>query len=460
MKSGADSSRTRGTDASIRNELSRGQGSRAPRPSSARMRHADANGPGASRTGGAPPQSPHALQLQRGFPRLRFTPQLEAEFRAVHLAETLPQVRRNLWLAIIFVIAFSGLTHLVLDVAVNRTLDLIRLAMFTPILAIGLVVVYSPLYQRLYPLVSQLGAPTFGIGVTVLAVIAASHGVSLIATVVLVSIYIYFMLGMTFYSAVGSSLLVFASYFISAAAVGLSVQVQVIDGGVLIFTNVIGAMVCYTLERATRTNYLEERLLIETASRDGLTGIHNRRLFDEHVDRIWPQATRDRASLGLLLIDIDHFKAYNDYYGHQAGDECLRQVAWCLSRCSRRPLDTTARYGGEEFAIVLYEADRSHVEDAARRIQAEIESLNIVHAASPATIKRLTVSIGAACIMPKAGRTHYGFIQLADEALYDAKERGRNCVVIMDKEYEQLSTGAFRGGNAPLPPPLDVVSRA
>jgi diguanylate cyclase (GGDEF)-like protein len=440
--------------------LSRGQGIRAPRPSNVRMRHADSNSPGASRSTGAPPQSEHALQLQRGFPRLRFTPQLEGEFRAVHLAETLPQVRRNLWLAIIFVIAFSGLTHLVLDEPVNRTLDLIRLGMFTPILLIGLVVVYSPLYQRLYPLVSQLGAPTFGVGVTVLAVIAAAHGVSLIATVVLVSIYIFFMLGMTFYSALGSSLLVFASYFISAAAYGLSLSVQVIDGGVLIFTNVIGAMVCYTLERATRTNYLEERLLIETASRDGLTGIHNRRLFDEHVDRIWPQATRDRASLGLLLIDIDHFKAYNDYYGHQAGDECLRQVAWCLSRCSRRPLDITARYGGEEFAIVLYEADRSHVEDAARRIQAEIESLNIVHAASPATIKRLTVSIGAACIMPKAGRTHYGFIQLADEALYDAKERGRNCVVIMDKEYEQLSTGAFRGGNASLPPPLDVVSRA
>lgn len=440
--------------------MSRGQGTRAARPSSVRMRHADSNSPGASRPTGAPAQSAHSLQLQRGFPTLRFSPQLEAEFRAVHLAETLPQVRRNLWLAIVFVIAFSGLTHLVLDAAVNRTLDLIRLAMFTPILLIGVVVVYSPLYQRLYPLVSQLGAPTFGIGVTVLAVIAASHGVSLIATVVLVSIYIFFMLGMTFYSALGSSLLVFASYFISAAVLGLSVSVQVIDGGVLIFTNVIGAMVCYTLERATRTNYLEERLLIETASRDGLTGIHNRRLFDEHVDRIWPQATRDRASLGLLLIDIDHFKAYNDYYGHQAGDECLRQVAWCLSRCSRRPLDITARYGGEEFAIVLYEADRGHVEDAARRIQAEIESLNIVHAASPATIKRLTVSIGAACIMPKAGRTHYGFIQLADEALYDAKERGRNCVVIMDKEYEQLSTGAFRGGNAPLPPPRDVASRA
>jgi diguanylate cyclase (GGDEF)-like protein len=422
------------------------------------MRRSDANSPPA-RSASAPPPSAHAVQLQRGFPRLTFAAPLEAEFREVHLAEILPQVRRNLWLAIAFVVAFSVLTHLVLDAPVNRLLDLIRIAVFTPILLIGVAVVYSRLYRRLYPLVCQIGAPTFGIGVTVLAVIAASHGVSLIATVVLVSIYIFFMLGMTFYAALGSSLLVFASYFISAAAVGLPASVQVIDGGVLIFTNVIGAMVCYTLERATRMNYLEERLLIETASRDGLTGIHNRRLFDEHVDRIWPQATRDRVSLGLLLIDIDHFKAYNDYYGHQAGDECLRQVAWCLSRCARRPLDITARYGGEEFVIVLYEADRSHVEEAARRIQAEIEALAIVHAASPASSKRLTVSIGAASIVPRAERTNYGFIQLADEALYDAKERGRNCVVIMDKEYEQLHTGEFRKG-ASLPTGRGATRRA
>jgi diguanylate cyclase (GGDEF)-like protein len=412
-----------------------------------RMRLSDPNSPGAQPSA-APPQSAHALQLQRGFPRLKFAEPLEAEFREVHLAETLPQVRRNLWLAIVFVVAFSALTHLVLDGPVNRLLDLIRFAVFTPILGIGLALVYSPLYRRFYPLVCQIAAPTFGIGVTVLAVLAAAHGVSLIATVVLVSIYIFFMLGMTFYAALGSSLLVFVSYFISAAAVGLPASVQVIDGGVLIFANVIGAMVCYTLERATRTNYLEERLLIETASRDGLTGIHNRRVFDEHLDRIWPQATRDHRSLGLLLIDIDHFKAYNDYYGHQAGDECLRQVAWRLSRCARRPLDITARYGGEEFAVVLYDADRSHVEEATRRIQAEIESLAIVHAASPAPARRLTVSIGAACIVPKPGRTQYGFIQLADEALYDAKERGRNCVVIMDKEYEQLSTGSFRKGQS------------
>jgi diguanylate cyclase (GGDEF)-like protein len=406
---------------------------------------------------GAPAESPHALQLKRGFPRLRFERALEEEFRKVHRADTLPQVRRNLWLAAVFVFGFSALTHMVLDPQVNRLLDLIRLAVFGPTLLAALVVVHSRMYDRFYPLVIQVGAPIFGIGVVVLAVLAAAHGVNLISTVVLASIYIYFLLGMSFYAALTSSVIVAASYFVAAAAVGLATPMQVIDGGVLLITNVVGAMVCYSLERATRTNFLEERLLIEAASRDGLTGIHNRRRFDEHVDRIWPQASRAQAPLALLLIDIDHFKAYNDYYGHQAGDECLRQVAWCLSRCARRPLDITARYGGEEFAVVLFEGRREHVEEVAQSIRASIEALAIKHAASPSRSKMLTVSIGAACIVPRPGRTHYGFIQLADEALYEAKEQGRNCVVIMDKEYEQLRTGSFRRGAAAE---LDIASGA
>lgn len=397
---------------------------------------------------GAPPESAHAAQLRRGFPRLRFEAPLEEQFRQVYRAESLPQVRRNLWLAVVFVGAFSALGHVALDASVNRLMDAIRLAAIAPILVFGLVLTHSGLYQRFYPLAVAISAPIFGAGTVVLAVIAALHGVNLIATVVITTIYIYFMLGMLFYAAFGAALAVLASYLIAAPVAGLPTSIMIVDIGVLVCTNVIGAMVCYTLERANRMNFLEERLLIETASRDGLTGIHNRRAFDEHVDRIWPQAIRDKAPLGLLLVDIDHFKAYNDYYGHQAGDECLRRVAAGLSRNARRPLDLTARYGGEEFAMVLFDARREHVEDAARRIQASIAALDIGHLASPAPNRRLTVSIGAACIVPTAGRTPYGFIQLADEALYAAKERGRNCVVVMDKEYEDLTTGSFRKGAA------------
>jgi diguanylate cyclase (GGDEF)-like protein len=409
------------------------------------MRDSEAN-----LSSGQLPQSVYAQQLQRGFGTLRFDAPLEAEFRAASRAELAPQIRRNLWLGVAFVIAFSLLTHLVIDTADSRKMDLIRMLLFCPLLALALVVTYSRAYERIFPLVCLIGAPIFGIGVAVIAVLAAQSGVSLLSTVVMVSIFVYLMLGMLFRPALGTGLAICVAYILAARLASLPGTQLFIDASMLLFTNVVGAMSCYTLERANRTNFLEERLLIEAASLDGLTGIHNRRVFDEHINRIWPQALRDKAPLALLLVDIDHFKAFNDHYGHQAGDECLKQVARCLSRCARRPLDVTARYGGEEFAVVLYEAGRDHVEEAARRIQAEIEALAVKHEASPFASRRLTVSIGAACIEPVAGRSQYGFIQLADEALYAAKERGRDCVVIMDKkDYAQLSTGAFRRSTSP-----------
>lgn len=391
---------------------------------------------------GAPADSPYALQLERGFRGLRFEPLLEEEFRTVFRAESLPQIRRNLWIALVIVIGFSFMTHLVLEPPVNRLMDQIRLVMFGPILIVGLVLVRSSLYDRYYPLTCQIAAPVFGAGVAVLAVIGARHGVNLISTVVIMTIFIYFMLGMLFHAALAAASLVTIAYLFAAVIGGLPTGVIVVDLGVLLSANVIGAMVCYTLERTNRTNFLEEQLLIETARRDGLTGIHNRRYFDDHMDRIWLQAIRDQLPVALLLVDIDHFKSYNDCCGHQAGDDCLRRVARSLTRSARRPLDVTARYGGEEFAIVLYDAGREHVDEVAQRIRTNIEALAIDHPG--AAQRKLTVSIGAACVQPVAGRSHFGFIQLADEALYAAKERGRNCVVIMDKEYAELSTGSFR----------------
>ena len=397
----------------------------------------------------APPQSAYALQLQRGFPRLKFDDaSLERSFRRSHLARSRAQVSRNLLLGIGFVIGFSTLTHLVLPTPVNRPLDLIRLTVLGPIFLIALILVHSRLYQRWYPIVFPYGATLFGIGVVVLAVIAASQGVSLIASVVLAIIYNYLMLGLSFRPALTSSLLVLLSYPVIATLADIPGPQRLVDVGVLLFTNVIGAIVCYSLERANRTNFLESQLLMETARRDGLTGIANRRTFDEHLDRVWAQAAREGRPLTLLMIDIDHFKTYNDRFGHQAGDECLRRVAWSLSSHARRPLDIAARYGGEEFAMVLYDSRRLHAEDMARQIQAGIEALAIGHSASPVASKRLTVSIGIACVQPTTDRSHYGFIQLADEALYAAKERGRDCIVIMDKEYGDLTTGSFRKGPA------------
>lgn len=389
-----------------------------------------------------PPESVYSQQLERGFPYLIFAEPLEREFRGAYHRQMLRQLRINLWLAMAFMVAFSVLSHTLLKTGEILTITLIEALVLAPLLIGALTLVHVPQSERLYPRVAQFGAPIFGIGVAAVEIIAWQQGVSLISMLVIATIFMYLMTGLLFYAAVRTGLIVFAAYLGMAIYAGVE-GVELASNTIALFlANVMGATVCYTLERANRTNYLESCLLIDVASRDGLTGINNRRAFDEHITKIWQQAARDRASLALLLLDIDHFKAFNDYYGHQAGDECLKQVAWVLAHSARRPLDITARYGGEEFAIVLYDARRSHVEEVCRQIQAAIDELNVPHAAAPT--RRVTVSIGAACVEPVAERSHFGFIQLADEALYEAKGRGRNCVVILDQEYHELSTGSFR----------------
>jgi diguanylate cyclase (GGDEF)-like protein len=210
----------------------------------------------------------------------------------------------------------------------------------------------------------------------------------------------------------------------------------------LVAVNLFCALIVYMHEKTSRTSFLEQALLREMVAHDGLTGIQNRRMFDQHIQRVWQQGARARQRIAVLLIDIDWFKDYNDRYGHQAGDECLRAVAVCLSQCARRPLDFVARYGGEEFAVVLYDASREYAAAVLTRIQRSVAELNISHEASKVA-NRLTVSIGAAFVLPGSDRTYEGLVQLADEALYTAKEQGRNRVVVMEAEYQSLRTGRF-----------------
>jgi diguanylate cyclase (GGDEF)-like protein len=388
-----------------------------------------------------------AQQLKRGFPWLRFRTPLEQEFRVAYRDQIRGQLQVNLWLAVVLMAAFFAMGHWALGQELNQGLDPFRIASIAPALLAALAVTYTRFYHRWFDPLAQLLAPLFGVSVMVEALIAATHGVSVFSAVVLTMIGLYLMVGMLFYAALRTALIVMLAYLIGASATHMPGEQVAYNFVVLMATNIVGASVCYALERVHRTNYLEARLLTEMACRDGLTGIYNRRMLDEHLDKVWQQAGRERVFVALLLVDIDHFKAYNDYYGHQAGDECLKSVAQTLTRCARRPLDFTARYGGEEFALVLYDARREYVVDLMRQIQAGVAGLALKHAASPGA-KQLTVSIGAAWVLPKAERSHFGFVQLADEALYEAKGAGRNRTVLMDKEYEDLSTGSFRSRNA------------
>jgi len=394
-------------------------------------------------------ESQAALQLRRGFPWLKFRGPLEQEFQYAYREQIRGQMRFNFVLGVICLAVFFIVGHLTLGEAVNRELDWLRISVVAPVLVLALLVVYSSAYQRAFAPLVQVLAPLFGVSVVVQALLATQHGVSVFAVVVLTVLGIYLLVGMLFYAALRTALVVLASYAIGTQIIDMAPDQAIYNFTVLIVTNVLGATACYGLEKVHRTNYLEARLLTEMACRDGLTGIYNRRMLDEYLDKVWQQASRERVSVALLLIDIDHFKAYNDYYGHQAGDECLKHVARALAQCARRPLDFTARYGGEEFAVVLYDARRDYVEELTRRIQASMASLALKHPASPVS-EQLTASIGAACVVPTLERSRFGFVQLADEALYEAKGTGRNRVVIMDKEYAELSTGSFRNRRVPI----------
>lgn len=162
---------------------------------------------------------------------------------------------------------------------------------------------------------------------------------------------------------------------------------------------------------------------------DGLTAIANRRLFDGFLAREWLRAVRRQEPLTLVMIDVDHFKNFNDTYGHQAGDDCLRRVAAALQANIKRTTDLIARYGGEEFAAVLPDTDAGGAARVAERLRAAVEALGLAHAASSAGTV-VTVSLGTATVLPTADGSPDALVALADQALYQAKQQGRNRVVV------------------------------
>lgn len=164
---------------------------------------------------------------------------------------------------------------------------------------------------------------------------------------------------------------------------------------------------------------------------DGLTGLANRRHFNEFLANEWHRAQREAESLSLLMIDIDFFKAFNDHYGHQRGDDCLHQVANILGSAVKRPGDLAARYGGEEFAIVLPRTSASGAVAVAESLRRRLEELPIEHARSPLH-RRVTLSVGVAAVIPERHGTPDRLVEYADRALYEAKRAGRNRVKLSE----------------------------
>lgn len=197
------------------------------------------------------------------------------------------------------------------------------------------------------------------------------------------------------------------------------------------YLNLLQRDEAYRALRQSQQQLLETNLELQRLTNsDGLTGLSNRRYFDEYLGAEWRRAQREQTQLALLMIDVDAFKAYNDTYGHVAGDEVLRRVAGVIRDNCARPADLPARFGGEEFSMILPATSAGGARLLAEKVRRAIESLQIPHNGSPPS-GVVTISIGGAVIVPDETGDASRLVQAADTGLYQAKRNGRNQVVMV-----------------------------
>ncbi len=392
-------------------------------------------------------------QLQRGFHGLRFEGELETAYRRDQFRDRMRYLRINLALLAAISLLVVQVDRVVMPAIGSIVPDLARTGIMLPLLLTGFAITFMRRADTWYPRYIAVAMTVALVAMSYISIAAFANGEPRVfARLMLAMVAVYFVLGLTFRAAIGVNAVAVAAY----AAIAALKDMPVIDLTHFELTLVIANVICvagaWNLEHARRTAWLEGQRLAETAMQDGLTGIHNRRRFDEHLQRAWAQSIRDRKPIALLLADIDHFKAYNDRYGHQAGDEALRAVAGALMHFARRPLDLAARYGGEEFAIILFDTTRAEAEQLGGEILEAVRKLGILHQDSAAA-PVLTASLGIACVTPAARRSSSGLVQLADQALYAAKDGGRNRAVALEREYEHMQTGYFHRKAAMKEPP-------
>jgi diguanylate cyclase (GGDEF)-like protein len=203
--------------------------------------------------------------------------------------------------------------------------------------------------------------------------------------------------------------------------------------------NLIGGWASFTLERSAREAFDDKHELVRLTHTDGLTGLFNRRTFDQHLRQVWKQAQREEHRIAVIVADIDHFKLYNDCYGHREGDVCIKAVADVLAASVSRPLDLVARYGGEEYVVILYNPEPLFLDAYVRGLCKSVVDLGIEHKASETT-HTVSLSIGAAISETYSSITADQLIRQADDALYEAKNLGRNRAVVYRPEWGQQTT--------------------
>ena len=373
--------------------------------------------------------SPYRRALEQGYGALRFDGDIEQEFQAFYTDGHLQRVRFAAALIIALYVAFVVIDLASLPTEVAYWTTRIRVFILMPPFIALLYMTYRPLLRRFVAPTIYLGAVVAGVGTTLVIGTSYSMGTQIpYEGILLVTLFVYLIACLQWRRAVTANMITLAAFVAMEFMYQLDPRARTYQIIFICAANAVGAYGGYFLEHSARTMFLINKLLNELAELDGLTGLSNRRTLNIHLDRIWRQASRDQQDVAIAMIDVDHFKKYNDRYGHAHGDAALRAVADVIAYHARRPLDITARYGGEEFAVVWYHPSAAELPRMAEVMTRAVAALNMVHEDSD--IGKLSISVGVALMTPTAGQSSDELVKAADEALYAAKRQGRNRVVV------------------------------
>ena len=368
---------------------------------------------------------------------------LESEYRAYVSRRSELNVRRQLALAATMLLGATGLDFALLPSDFAITGAELRASIAFPPMIAAFLLTYVPRALWLRQLTGVLTALAVGLTSLAVAELAGRAAHPAFAGAFMIVVFTFFFLGLHYAIAAMTGFALVAAYVLLAYTIGVAPTTIAYTGYSLLVMNVICAIGAGQLELARRRDFLKERVLSYRAAVDALSTLANRRAFDLRLTDSWKNAAENQTSLVLFLIDIDHFKTYNDHYGHQAGDRAIQRVGQVLKRVLRRPEDFASRYGGEEFAVILVGVDRDAALALADRIREQVLGERIEHVQSTAA-EVVSVSIGVAHLFPHATeRSEKGFVQLADQALYSAKQRGRNRVEGA-AESSAEGTGVFK----------------
>ncbi|GFO65277.1 diguanylate cyclase [Geomonas paludis] len=392
-----------------------------------------------------------------GLKSVRFPQPLESAFDEYYRDKTLKHVRVALLTGFILYAVFGLVDGLLLP-ADRAHMWFIRYAVVCPTVLVGLAYTYCPPLRRFMQPVVSLVMLVGSLGIVSMVYYDPTptknyYYSGLLLLIMGAFTFVSLRLRYAVCWAVATTL-AYEAVAIYVNHTDLTILIQ--NSFSIIATIIIGAFSNSLMENYLRRDFLNTNLLehenrqLQNATlelrrlsiSDPLTGLGNRRHFEVMLDQEWQRAVRSESPIALIFLDIDFFKNFNDNYGHQAGDNCLKLVAQELGRFARRPGDTAARYGGEEFVLLLSGIGLADAATIAKACRNAVEALGIPHSHSPVA-GVVTVSAGVAAMIPDLDADRQQLVEAADRALYRAKLKGRNTVVASKRETDQTARQVY-----------------